>query len=283
MPIRKISTLVSSNWLKENTPNTKILDGSWFLPFEKRKPYEEFLKVRIPTAQFFDIDKICDLNNPIPHMLPTQSQFAEAVGSFGITNKDHVIVYDSKGIFSSCRVFWTFKVFGHEKVSVLSGGLPEWLANNLPTESGPVEPQEKKIYHAKYNPKLVRSLEEILENIEKKKATEKGEQVVDARSEGRFKGTAPEPRPGIPSGSIPYSLNVPFQSILDASGTRFLPPDQIAAVFNSKGVDITKPTVVSCGTGLTAAILYMGLELCGNNQTAIYDGSWTEYATKVLK
>ncbi|KAL3692558.1 hypothetical protein R1sor_006209 [Riccia sorocarpa] len=287
------SPVVSVDWLHEhlNDPNLKVLDASWYMPAEGRNPLKEYQESRIPGALFFDVDGIVDPLSELPHMLPTETAFAAGVSALGISNEDSLIIYDGKGIFSAPRVWWMFRVFGHEKVWVLDGGLPKWRAKNYPLEfSVPkdvlakiesVPSSVKKIYSgeevhpfsfkATLQKHLVWSLGQVQTNIGEKKF-----QHIDARSKARFDGTAPEPRKGIRGGHVPGSICVPFPEVLSTEGTLLEEP-QLADKFVQSGVSLDSPVVASCGTGVTACILALGLYRLGKKDVAVYDGSWTEW------
>ncbi|GBB84973.1 hypothetical protein RclHR1_11570002 [Rhizophagus clarus] len=276
-----VPNIVSTEWVGQNHESIIPLDASWHMPNAKRDPYKEYLEKRIKNARFFGIDEIKDKNTDLPHMLPSPEDFAKAVGDLGISEKDHVVVYDSIGLFSSTRVYWTFRVFGHEKLSVLDGGLPKWIAEKREIESGQASFTPKTYKTPTLNKELVRNYEDIRNNIDKGPDSPEFEQVLDARPEARFEGTAPEPRPGLSSGHMPYSFSVPFNSIIDPNTkTTLLQDDELRKLFESKNVDINKPIVLSCGSGVTATMLYLALEKIGAEKLAVYDGSWTEYASK---
>ncbi|KAI9488870.1 Rhodanese-like domain-containing protein [Zychaea mexicana] len=272
---RNFGSLVSTDELASSLDQIKVLDGSWHMPNANRDPHQDFVKQHIPGARFFGIDEIKDTTVNLPHMLPTPEVFAEAVGQLGISEKDQVVVYDSVGIFSATRVYWTFKAFGHQNVSILNGGLPKWLKEGRPTESG-----ETKVTPAKYavptlNKQLVRDYAQVLENARR---GGKPAQVLDARPNPRFTGEAPEPRPGLSSGHMPGSISVPFNVVIEDG--QLLDSEKLREVFESRGVDLSKEIVTSCGSGITASTLYVALEQAGAKNVAVYDGSWTEYADK---
>ncbi|KAK0598391.1 hypothetical protein LWI29_034211 [Acer saccharum] len=285
--------IVSVDWLHANLrePDLKVLDASWYMPDEQRNPIQEYQVAHIPGALFFDVDGISDRKTNLPHMLPSEEAFAAAVSALGIQNKEGVVVYDGKGLFSAARVWWMFRVFGHDRVWVLDGGLPRWRASGYDVESSasgdailkasaaseaiekvyqghPVGPTT---FQTKFQPHLVWTLEQVKGNIE-----EKAYQHIDARSKARFDGAAPEPRKGIRSGHVPGSKCIPFPQLLDASQS-LLPAEELKKRFEQEGISVEKPVVTSCGTGVTACILALGLHRIGKPDVAVYDGSWTEW------
>ncbi|XP_047948734.1 thiosulfate/3-mercaptopyruvate sulfurtransferase 2-like isoform X1 [Salvia hispanica] len=286
--------VVSADWLHANlrSPNVKVLDGSWYMPNEKRNPLQEYQVAHIPGALFFDVDGISDRSTNLPHMLPSEEAFAAAVSALGIENKDGLVVYDGKGIFSAARIWWMFRVFGHDRVWVLDGGLPSWRASGYDVESSAssdailkasaASEAIEKVYKGQrvgpitfetnFRPHLVWSLEQVQKDIE-----EHTHQLVDARSKARFDGAAPEPRKGIRSGHVPGSKCVPFSQVLDSSSQTLLPADELKKRFEQEGISLDKPVVTSCGTGVTACILALGLHRLGKTDVPVYDGSWTEW------
>jgi thiosulfate/3-mercaptopyruvate sulfurtransferase len=268
-----MNSLVTTGWLATHLgdPDLRVLDGSWHMPQLKRDPRAEFEAAHIPGAVFFDIDAIADGGTSLPHMLPTADEFSAAAGALGVGNGDRVVVYDSRGVVSAARVWWTFRVFGHTAVAVLDGGLPKWRTEGRPVESGPVKPPARR-FTGTFNPSLVRSVDQMLQNL-----GSRSEQVLDARSRGRFEGTEPEPRPGLRGGHIPGSLNLPYDLLYRPDGT-LRPPDELRAQLEQSGADIARPVTTTCGSGITAAVLAFALHLVGAPNVAVYDGSWTEWA-----
>ena len=266
--------IVTAEWLAANLddPRVKVADASFYLPIQRRNAREEFEDSHIPGAVFFDIEEICDKNAKSPHMLPSPEEFARMMGEFGFSNQDHIIVYDGTGFASAAaRVWWMFKVFGHDKVSVLDGGLPQWFRGKNSTEDGEATPTPA-VFVSNFRPHLVRSIEQMRANI-----TSKEEQVLDARSLGRFKGADPEMWPVKRSGHIPGSLNLPFLIFIDDKFRTLLPMDQIKEKIRASGAYLDKPTVATCGSGVTACVLALAYYLLDGAEVAIYDGSWAEW------
>jgi thiosulfate/3-mercaptopyruvate sulfurtransferase len=264
--------LVTTEWLAAHLgdEDLRVVDGSWHLPSAGRDARAEFVEVHIPAAVFFDIDAIADRETSLPHMLPGVGAFARAVGALGIGDGDRVVVYDASDVRSAARVWWTFRAFGHDDVAVLDGGLGRWRAEGRPVTSGAPSPVARR-FSARPRPPLVRDLEAVRANLASHAA-----QVLDARSPGRFVGTEPEPRPGVRGGRIPGSTNLPFQRLYGADGT-LLPAPALRDIFTKAGVDLGRPVITSCGSGVTAAALALGLYLLGHPDVAVYDGSWTEW------
>ena len=273
MAVQLPGPLVSTAWLAEHigAPGLKLVDASWYMPADARDPAAEFEAAHIAGAVFFDIDGIRDADNPLPHMLPSRQLFAAAMAKLGLSNQDAIIVYDGTGVFSAPRAWWTLRVFGHDNVAVLDGGLPAWRAADHATVSGVPAP-EAGIFSATFRPELVRSLAQMQDNL-----TSAGEQVVDARGSGRFDGVEPEIRPGVRSGHIPGSANLPYPELIDGTDNTLLPADNLAAAFSAIGVDMSRPITTTCGSGISATVLALALHICGHQDTAVYDGSWTEW------
>ena len=275
MTYKNPDALVSTKELLENidNPDIVILDGTYHLPNVDRDAEEEFESGHVQGAKYFNINKICDPDSDLPHMLPSPTLFAEAVGSLGISNEKKVIVYDVYGMQSAARTWWMFRVFGHDNVSVLDGGLPKWLkdGNKLSSDITPTIPQ---LFTANYRENLVRHLSDIFDLVETNK-----EQIIDARTSGRFYGTEPEPRKGMRSGHIPGSVNLPFGQLLSREDKTFLTASELEEQFSNIIEDIDKPFVTTCGSGVTACILALALFLIGKEDTAVYDGSWSEWGS----
>ena len=266
--------LVTTEWLAEHLRdrNFAVVDGSYALPTLQRDVQAEYRAGHIPGAVFFDIEAISDHSTELPHMLPGATQFGEAVGALGIGDGDTVVVYDSAGLYSAARVWWTFRIFGARNVLILDGGLPKWTAEGRPLEKGDVKRPPKK-FTAEMNVGPVAMLADVRMAL-----TSEGAQVVDARSAERFSGKAPEPRPGLRSGHMPGSFNVPYSRLVENG--RLLPRERIQAAFVEAGVDLDKPIITTCGSGLTAAILTLALESIGREPKGLYDGSWAEWGSR---
>lgn len=269
--------LVSTEWLHEHVGDVrvKVIDASWFLPGDPRDPKADYLAGRIPGAVFFDIDEICDKASPLPHMAPSPEQFAIQVGELGINGEDTVVVYDQAGLFSAPRAWWTFRLFGHGKVFVLDGGLPKWSDEGRPLEHGPPQPTAPGDFEVLMpHPELVRALSEVRRALK-----DHSEQVLDVRGTARFRGEAPEPRPGVRPGHMPGALNLPVTELAGADG-RLLPAEQLFEVFGRTGLDLEAPIVTSCGSGVAASTAALALARIGRWDAAVYDGSWTEWGAQ---
>ncbi|MCC6469774.1 MAG: 3-mercaptopyruvate sulfurtransferase [Alphaproteobacteria bacterium] len=273
MPYAKPEALVSTDWLARHleAPDVRVVDCTYILPPTTRNARREYEERHIPGAVFFDIDDIADSDNPLPHMLPSPEKFSSRVRKLGLGDGSRIVVYDTHGMMSAARAWWMFRAFGHDDVAVLDGGLPKWLKEGRPVEDMKPMPRERH-FTSRMNQFLVRDLGQVRGALDKKR-----EQVLDARSAGRFKGIDPEPRQGLRGGHMPGALNVPYASLLDPDTKTFLPAERLAGVFKEAGVDLKKPIVTSCGSGVTACILALGLYLLGRDDVAVYDGSWTEW------
>ena len=266
--------LVTTDWLQQHLgmPGLAIIDASWHLPDARRDPKAEFLAGHIPGAGFFDIDEIADAASGLPHMLPSPLAFSSAMRRLGIGDGMKIIVYDSVGLFSAPRVWWTLKTFGVVDVAVVQGGLPKWLAEGRPMEEGPASRQPRH-FTARLNHGSVAKVDDIKAALDGGKA-----QVVDARSAPRFEGVALEPRPGLRSGHMPGALNLPFANVLDHGAMKS--PGDIEAAFAAAGVDIDRPIITTCGSGISAAILALAVAVTGRSILGLYDGSWAEWGAR---
>ncbi|MBL8894640.1 MAG: 3-mercaptopyruvate sulfurtransferase, partial [Rhizobiales bacterium] len=260
--------VVSTQWLAErlNAPDISIIDASWHLPAAERDAKAEFIEGHIPGAQFFDIDAISDTETSLPHMLPSPEKFASRMRKLGIGDGKKVIAYDATGLFSAARAWWMFRVFGHDDVAVLDGGLLKWKAEGRPLEDGPATKPQERHFTARYQAMMVRDKADVLRAVAKRDA-----EIADARSFPRFTAQEPEPRPGVRGGHMPGAKNVHYATLLRPDGT-LKSSDEIAKVFAAAGVDPAKPVITSCGSGVTAAILSLGLTLIGAKDHGLYDG-----------
>ena len=264
--------IVSTDWLAQHleAPDIRIIDSSWYFPQEKRNAEQEFLECHIPGASFFDIDKIKDNDSDLPHMLPPSAMFNSTVRKLGIGDGHKVVIYDGLGMRSAARLWWIFKVFGYSDVVVLDGGFPKWVKESRSTTAGITE---KEIRHLTiYEDKsIVADRDDVLRATKLNHCS-----IIDARSEGRFMGTAPEPRSGLRSGSIENSINVPYETLLNEDFT-FKSKREIIDIFSKKGVVFNNYIITTCGSGVTAAVLYLALDEIGCSKISLYDGSWAEW------
>ena len=264
--------LVSTGWLAEHLadPDLVILDGSWHMPADGRDAKVEYAAGHIPGAVFFDIDHIADHSTDLPHMLPPPADFATAARRLGVEPGSTVIVYDTVGVFSAPRVWWEFRAMGHEAVFVLDGGLKKWTAGGHPVETGWREARHGA-FKSHPAPALVADKAQVAAVLRAGSA-----QVVDARAAARFRGEAPEPRPGLRAGHMPGAVNVPWSAVVAPDGA-FAPPERLKTAFEAAGVDLARPIITTCGSGVSASILALGLAVLGRQDVAVYDGSWSEW------
>jgi thiosulfate/3-mercaptopyruvate sulfurtransferase len=272
------STLVTAKVLnaliKENTSHRRILDASWHLPSAGRSAQLEYLESHIPGAVFFDIDECADKTTELPHMVPLAKTFEAYAGALGISNSTHVVVYDNHPefpVFSAQRVWWTFRLFGHRNVSILEGGLPKWISEGQ-TVTKEKTRWRQETFKANFQPKLIKYYKDIERNIESPEFT-----LVDARSEGRFKGVSLEPRADIMPGCIPHSVNLPFTKLMDLEKRTMKSSQELRQLFQDAGVDLSKDVVATCGSGVSACLLALAGHLCSKDDISVYDGSWTEW------
>src|SRR5882757_2537589 len=268
-----MTPLVSPEWLSTRLqdPNTVILDAT-LPPVGVTPPIDtraRYLDKHIPGALFFDIEELSDHSTPLPHMLPTPGDFSRSMSSLGVADNMTIVVYEQEGVFSAPRAWWTLRTFGAQHVHILDGGLRAWIEAGLPTESGPVH-RAPATFHATLNHEAVKNLSQLKDKIKNH------QQILDARSAARFNGTAPEPRPGLSSGHMPGATSVPFTELVEDG--RLKPAEKLCELFRAKQVDLEQPITTTCGSGVTAAVIALGLEIAGAQNISLYDGSWAEYA-----
>jgi thiosulfate/3-mercaptopyruvate sulfurtransferase len=268
-----MNPLVTPAWLSTrlHSPNTIVLDAT-LPPVGVTPPIDthaRYLTNHIPGAIFFDIEELSDHGTPLPHMLPTPEAFSHSMSTLGIADNATIVIYEQEGVFSAPRAWWTLRTFGAQNIYILDGGLRAWTAGGLPTESGPIQ-RPPATFHATLNHEAVISLTQLKDQL----ATH--QQILDARSAARFNGTAPEPRPGLNSGHMPGATNIPFTELVEDG--RLKPTDKLQQIFAAKKIDLHQPITTTCGSGVTAAVIALALEVVGAQNVSLYDGSWTEYA-----
>ncbi len=268
-------SLVTTEWLEKNLDKVKLFDATWHMPSTKRNAKTEYDKKHIAGAIFWDVDAHSDTNSPYPHMMTNADYWANMLWSFGVQNDDHIIVYDNSDIYSSCRLWFALKYFGHKKVSVLDGGFKKWLSENRLTNNEIVKLDPLKKYKVYEKTELIKNKKQMDENIANPLF-----QTIDARSRDRFEGKVDEPRPGLKKGCIIGSKNIPFQECIDSKSNTFKSKSELINIFNKKNIDTSKPIVFTCGSGMTACVLGMAYSLISDKNAVIYDGSWSEYGQK---
>lgn len=265
--------IVETEWLADHlsAPDLVVFDGSWHLPTSGRDAKKEYLDAHIPGALFFDIDDLVDEASPLPHMLPSTVKFASRMKKMGIGDGQRIIIYDTVGLFSAARVWWTFRAMGHDDVSVLNGGLKKWKAEDRPLEDGLPNSRTPRHFSPRLNAELLRDIDDVKGYLAKGRM-----QIVDARPAARFEGSEPEPRPGVRSGHIPGSKNVPAGQLINEDGT-LKSENELAEIFKAAGINWHDPVMTTCGSGVTASILSLALAVLGQTNAAVYDGSWAEW------
>jgi thiosulfate/3-mercaptopyruvate sulfurtransferase len=265
--------LVTTEWLagQLGTPGLVVFDATKYLPNEPKDGKTEYLRAHIPGARFFDIDQVADIDTDLPHMVPAPGRFARLMSELGVSNDSRIVFYDQKGLASAARGWWLMSLFGHDQAAVLDGGLPKWLAEHRPIGDGQAAAPAPGRFTPDFRARQLRGVGDMLRNV-----LSRDELVLDARAAGRFTGEVPEPRAGIRSGHIPGSISLPYTDLLHPDGT-FRSAGEVRGRFEAAGVDGTQPIVTSCGSGVTACILILGLRIAGFPEGAVYDGSWTEW------
>ena len=269
-----MNSLIEIDWLKKNlnNPEIKIIDGTWHMPGSGINGFDIFKEKHIPNAIFIDLDEVSDINSDLPHMMPDENYFSEKISSLGISNNDHLIIYDMYGMFSAARIWFMFKAFGHNNISLLNGGFPAWLDSGGEV-SNKINNLKTTIYKGKLNKLLIADYQQVLENLTNQKYL-----VLDARSPERFSGISEEPRPGMKSGHIPKSKNLYFNDLIDQNTKKFIKKEEIENLIKKSGIDVNKDIICSCGSGVTACIIKFAIELISKNKNIkIYDGSWSEW------
>jgi len=276
MPYARPDALVSTEWLAAHleAPDVRVVDGSFYLPAQKRDAKAEYAARHIPGAVFFDIDEISDSDNPLPHMMPSAEKFSARVRKLGLGDGVRIVVYDGSPMMGATRVWWMFRAFGHKDIAVLDGGLPKWIAEGRPVTDEPPQPRERH-FTARLDTTLIRDVGQVTRLIDSK-----AEQIVDARAAPRFRGEAPEPRPNLRLGHMPGALNMPYTELIDSKTGTMLPDAQLKAKLAAAGIDSAKKVTASCGSGVSACVVALALYLTGAREAAIYDGSWAEWGAR---
>lgn len=272
MPNSDPKTLVSTDWLAKhlNDPDLRILDASWYMPDMGRDAKAEYDTAHIPGARYFDIDEIADLRSDLPHMMPPVEKFMSRVRAMGVGDGHQIVVYDGMGLFSAARVWWMFRLMGHKDIAVLDGGFPKWQAEGHPIEDMPPLIRDRHMTVSRHA-HMIKDVTQVAA------ASKLGDyEIIDARSAERFRGDVPEPREGLRAGHIPNSKNLPFGDVLNTDGT-MKNPDELRVIFEAARINLDKPAITTCGSGVTAAILALALERMGHDRHAVYDGSWSEW------
>jgi len=266
------SPLVSTDWLAAHlhAPDVRVADASWYLPQAGRNAKSEYLAAHIPGAVFFDIDDLSDETSALPHMLAPAPKFASRMRKLGLGDGNLIIVYDGAGLYSAPRAWWMFRAMGHEEVAILDGGFPKWKREGRPIEDLVPNPYPRH-FTPRPNQALRRDFSQLMENLDSRR-----EQVIDLRGAGRYAGDEAEPRPGVRPGHIPHSVNVPYTEMPDSGGT-LKSRTELVGIFSERGIDLARPCVTSCGSGITAAIGMLALTVAGARDVALYDGSWSEW------
>jgi thiosulfate/3-mercaptopyruvate sulfurtransferase len=276
MPYARPDALVSTEWLAAHldAPDVRVVDGSFYLPAQKRDAKAEYAARHIPGAVFFDIEEISDTDNPLPHMMPSPEKFSSRVRKLGLGDGNRIVVYDGSPMMGATRVWWMFRAFGHKDVAVLDGGLPKWIAEGRPVTDDPPQPRERH-FTARLDTTLIRDVGQVTRLIESR-----AEQIVDARAAPRFRGEAPEPRPNLRLGHMPGALNMPYTELIDSRTGTMLPDAELKAKLAAAGIDPAKKVTASCGSGVSACVVALALYLTGAREAAIYDGSWSEWGAR---
>lgn len=271
-----VPTLVETDWLAAqlDNPAVRVIDATWTLPTVERTGIEDYNAGHIPGAVFWDIDAIADPESSLPHMMPDEATFERHMSALGISNEHHVVVYDNVSMMTCARVWWALRAFGHDRVSLLNGGSVKWRAEGRPLSTDAADIPETS-FNARFDSSMVRSLDDIRANLETGAA-----QVLDARSAGRFAAAEPEPRPECRSGHIPGSYNLPFNTLIDPDTATMRPAGELSERLAQSGIDIGRPVITTCGSGITACVLALAMHLTGKDDVAIYDGSWTEWGSR---